>query len=141
MTQFSLKSIIGKRSDLRDWLQSWCDISDTEIAVEDIRKGYVFGTPIAADHHTVSIEIENETLGFIHGQDKNAAIIAGLLTIILKKDAERKNLGAEVLNLYQELNVIYNFSERLSETIDPDAISRVALEQAMHSITSDSQIR
>ena len=140
MTQFSLKSIIGKRSDLRDWLQSWCDISDTEIAVEDIRKGYVFGTPIAADHHTVSIEIENETLGFIHGQDKNAAIIAGLLTIILKKDAERKNLGAEVLNLYQELNVIYNFSERLSETIDPDAISRVALEQAMHSITSDSGV-
>jgi len=59
---------------------------------------------------------------------------------MVQKEAEKKKLGNEVLNVYQELNVIYNFSEKLTETIDPNIIARLALEQAMHSIPSDSGV-
>ena len=45
-----------------------------------------------------------------------------------------------MLNLYQELNVIYNFSEQLTQTIDPDVIAQLTLEQAMHSIPSHSGV-
>jgi class 3 adenylate cyclase len=49
-------------------------------------------------------------------------------------------LGTEVLNLYQELNVIYNFSEQLTQTIEPDVIAQLTLEQAIHSIPSHSGV-
>jgi len=58
----------------------------------------------------------------------------------VQKEAEKKKLGTEVLNLYQELNVIYNFSEQLTQTIDPDVIAQLTLEQAIHSIPSDSGV-
>ncbi|HEY5772768.1 MAG TPA: adenylate/guanylate cyclase domain-containing protein, partial [Chitinophagaceae bacterium] len=38
------------------------------------------------------------------------------------------------------LNVIYNFSEQLTQTIDPDVIAQLTLEQAIHSIPSHSGV-
>ena len=47
--------------------------------------------------------------------------LPSFLTHLLQKEAERKNLGNEVLNLYQEINLIFNFSEKLAQTIEaPD---------------------
>jgi class 3 adenylate cyclase len=69
---------------------------------------------------------------------QHGALIAQLITQLLEKEAEKKKLGNEVLHLYQELNFIYNFSEKLTETIDADTITQIALEQAMHSIPSHS---
>jgi hypothetical protein len=69
-----------------------------------------------------------------------ARLIAHLLSLQLQKEAEKKKLGAEVLSLYQELNVIYNFSEKLSQTIEPEVIAKLTLEQAMHSIPSHSGV-
>ena len=67
-------------------------------------------------------------------------MIADLLAHLAQKEAEKKKLGTEVLNLYQELNVIYNFSEQLTQTIDPDVIAQLTLEQAVHSIPSHSGV-
>ncbi len=85
------------------------------------------------------VTLEGEISGYVKGAD-NAAIIARLLSLMLQKEAEKKKLGTEVLNLYQELNVIYNFSEKLTETIDPDIIAQLTLEQAIHSIPSHSGV-
>jgi hypothetical protein len=49
-----------------------------------------------------------------------------------------KNLGTEVLS-FTGRSTIFNFSEKLSQTIDPD-IAQTTLEQAMHSIPADSGI-
>lgn len=140
MAQSILKSLLGKRSETIAWLQQWAESAPAQIAVEDNRNVLLFGVKPTGDVQTFPVLLEGETQGLVHGNDKNAGIIAGLLTVMVQKEAEKKKLGNEVLNVYQELNVIYNFSEKLTETIDPDVIARLALEQAMHSIPSGSGV-
>lgn len=140
MAQSILKSLLGKRSEVSAWLHLWLESSHAEVAVEDNRQVILFGTMPAGDVQSFPVLLEYETEGFVHGKDHHASLLAGLLTVMIQKEAEKKKLGNEVLNVYQELNVIYNFSEKLTETIDPDVIARLALEQAMHSIPSGSGV-
>jgi class 3 adenylate cyclase len=133
MPHISLKSILGKRSETTSLLQEWNYAIQCDLAITDAQGNLLFGTSTIGKAEEASIAIEDEIAGRVYSNNM-AAPIAGVLTILLKKEAERKKLGSEVLNLYQELNVIYNFSEKLANTIEPDAIAQQTLQQAMHSI-------
>ena len=139
MAQPTLKSLLGKKSETTAWLVSWKEMTNADISVEDNQNSLLFGTSSANNHETFPVTLDEEISGWVKG-DANAATIARLLTLMLKKESEKKKLGTEVLNLYQELNVIYNFSEKLTETIDPDIIAGFTLEQAIHSIPSHSGV-
>jgi hypothetical protein len=67
------------------------------------------------------ISVDNERIGVVKG-DEGANVIAAILDHSIRKEAEKRKLGSEVLNLYQEINLIYNFSERLAQTIDAPTI-------------------
>lgn len=139
MAQPTLKSLLGKRSETTAWLQHWTATTKSDIVVEDSQHNLLFGTSLNIEQKTFPVTLEGEISGYVKGTE-NAAIIASLLSLMLQKEAEKKKLGTEVLNLYQELNVIYNFSEKLTETIDPDVIAQLTLEQAIHSIPSHSGV-
>jgi class 3 adenylate cyclase len=135
----TLKSLLGKRSETTAWLRQWTDTTKTAIAVEDAQHQLLFGSPFPDEQPSTPVILDNEIAGYVKGAG-NISLFAGLLSIMLQKEAEKKKLGSEVLNLYQELNVIYNFSEKLTETIDPDVIAGLTLEQAIHSIPSHSGV-
>ena len=139
MAQPTLKSLLGKRSETTAWLQQWTTTTKSDISVEDSQYNLLFGTLLNGEQQTHPVTLEGEIAGYVKGDD-NVAIIASLLSLMLQKEAEKKKLGTEVLSLYQELNVIYNFSEKLTETIDPDIIAQLTLEQAIHSIPSHSGV-
>ena len=139
MAHPTLKSLLGKKSETTAWLHSWAETTKAEIVVEDNQDNILFGTALTHHHHTFPVTLDEEIAGWVKG-DEYAATIARLLALILKKESEKKKLGSEVLNLYQELNVIYNFSEKLTETIEPDVIAGITLDQAIHSIPSDSGV-
>ena len=139
MAQPTLKSLLGKRSETTAWLQAWTAMTKSEITVEDSQNNILFGTVLTNESKNFPVTLEGEISGYVKGTE-NADIIARLLSLMLQKEAEKKKLGTEVLNLYQELNVIYNFSEKLTETIDPDIIAQLTLEQAIHSIPSNSGV-
>ena len=139
MAQPTLKSLLGKRSETTAWLQQWTAITKSDIVVEDSQHNLLFGTALTNEQQTFPVTLDGEIAGYVIGTD-TAAIIASLLSLMLQKESEKKKLGTEVLNLYQELNVIYNFSEKLTETIDPDVIAQLTLEQAIHSIPSHSGV-
>lgn len=132
MASVNLKSLLGKRSEAVSWLQLCANETGSAFYAEDDQQKVLFGEKFDAPE-SGSIELEGEIIGYLHG-DKGIHLLVPVLNMLLKKEAERKKLGTEVLHLYQELNVIYNFSEKLTETIDPDSIARLTLEQAMHSI-------
>ena len=139
MAQPTLKSLLGKKSETKAWLLSWTEMTKTDITVEDIQHNVLFGASLTSEQQSYPVTSDGEIAGYVKG-NSTALIIAPLLSLMLQKEAEKKKLGTEVLNLYQELNVIYNFSEKLTETIDPDVIAQLTLEQAIHSIPSHSGV-
>ena len=139
MAQPTLKSLLGKKSETTAWLLSWSTMNKSDIVVEDSQHTILFGTAITNELPIFPVTLESEIVGYVKATE-NADIIARLLSLMLQKESEKKKLGTEVLNLYQELNVIYNFSEKLTETIDPDTIAQLTLEQAMHSLPSNSGV-
>src|SRR5688572_16990415 len=135
MARVSLKNIAGKKNEVNAAVLVLINQLDETTWIEDEN-----GNPIAGNRHETStssypVKLDNEIIGYVKG-DAHAVTIANLLTHLVQKEAEKKKLGAEVLNLYQELNVIYNFSEQLTRTIEPDKIAQLTLEQAVHSIPS-----
>jgi class 3 adenylate cyclase len=78
-------------------------------------------------------------MGWVKGDSKGESV-ANLLMFLLQKEKEKKKLGSEVLNLYQEINLIFNFSEKLAQTIDAPAICAITLNEASHVISSEDGV-
>ena len=134
MARVTLKSIIGK-----DGVESiLTSISNGNLCIEDAAGKRVFGIDNKFSFE-YSILVDDEKIGLVRGDEK-ALIIADLLNHFAKKEAEKKKLGAEVLNLYKEINVIFNFSEKLAQTIGAADICAITLDEAKHVINSISSV-
>src|SRR5687768_3790058 len=139
MARLSLKNIIGKKNAAFALVQSLLEQLKANISIEDENGKILQGNEQLAPLHQYPITVDNEILGWVKG-DANALIISNLLTVLLQKEEEKKNLGREVLNLYQEVNLIFNFSDKLAQAIEPAAIAQIALEEAAHIIKSDTGV-
>ena len=65
-----------------------------------------------------------------------AHAVANLLDHLVAREVERKALGAEVLHLYREINLIYSFSEKLAAMLDLERVARLTLQEARHLIVA-----
>ena len=130
------KSMVLKKKDVLPILQSLAEDLQLYFRVEDDKGMVLFDNLEDASFFTFPVMLDEEVLGRVKG-DEPAKAIAHLLTQTLQKDQERKRLGTEVLNLYQEINLIFNFSEKLAQTIDAPAICSITVEEARRVIQSD----
>ncbi len=136
MTKLNLKSVL-KKEDTVAVLQSFIAVLKSDVCITDDSGKILFGNAEFKEEKRIPVKLNDDIIGFIYGRE-NAVPIANLLNHLVQKEAEKKKLGAEVLNLYQEINLIFNFSERLAQTIDAQSISSITLEEARHVISSDS---
>lgn len=139
MPSVSLKRLIVKNKDTHQLFQQLLNLSSERIGVEDIRGELILGVPIQHPKNKYPIALNGDTLGWVYGGEQ-AGILAGLLAHYATKESERKTLGREVLTMYREINVIYNFSEKLAKTIDPKVIADLALEEATHLIKASGGV-
>jgi adenylate cyclase len=138
MAKISLKNIVGKKSETTEVLTEYISRMNTPVCIEDDAGKVLLGN-LPDNSISYPVIADNETIGFVKGSEAGA-FIAGILSQLAQKESEKKKLGAEVLSLYQEINVIFNFSEKLSQTIDPGEIAKITMEQAMHSIPAHSGV-
>ncbi len=139
MAKVSLKHIIGSKKELYKVVAALISQLNTTVWIEDETGKVLYGEKNNTNHSSYPVILDEEIVGYVKG-DESGEIIASLLTELILKEAEKKNLGSEVLNLYQEINVIFNFTETLTQTIEPDIIARLTLEQAIHSVNSQSGV-
>ena len=139
MARVSLKNIVGKKNEVNTAVLALMDQMNEATWIEDENGRLLLGNPIESQQSSFPVKLDDEIIGWVKG-DERSMMIANLLAYLAQKEAEKKKLGTEVLNLYQELNVIYNFSEQLTQTIEPDVIAQLTLEQAIHSIPSHSGV-
>ncbi|MGN6533929.1 MAG: adenylate/guanylate cyclase domain-containing protein [Ginsengibacter sp.] len=139
MAKITLKNILSKNNDAIGIVISVAKQLNADFCVEDNNGKIILSNTENISSVQYPVFFENETMGFVKGNEKGA-FIAELLMHILNKESERKKLGSEVLNLYQEINLIFNFSDKLAQTIGATAISEITLEEAAHVIKAKSGV-
>lgn len=135
MAGVSLKRLIKKGKETHEIFMDLLNIFPDRIGVLDENENLLLGVNIVDPEIKIPVEIDGEVLGWILG-GKQAEVFARLLNQYVTKENERKTLGQEVLTMYREINIIYDFSEKLAKTIDPENIAKMALEEANHLINA-----
>lgn len=138
MVQLNLKSII-KKNGTESLIHSIMHEIKTTAWIEDDSGKILAGEGGQDPPFSYPVTIEGRVIGYVKG-DENALIIANILDHLAIKETEKKKLGTEVLNLYQEINMIFNFSEKLAQTIDATSICVIAFQEAMRVIESDNGV-
>jgi len=134
MPSVNLKRLIVRNKDTHQLFQQLLNLSADRLGVKDFRDELILGVDIQNPQVKIPIKLNEEILGYVLG-GQQANILAGLLTHYATKESERKTLGQEVLTMYREINVIYDFSQKLAKTIDPKVIADLTLEEANHLIS------
>jgi class 3 adenylate cyclase len=129
-----LKNILKDPRNI-DLLEGFGKHLNLEFSISSVDSGTLWGEDKPSDF---SIELrENDVLfAYVNANQEQGQLIADLLMALVRKDLEKKKIGNEVLGLYREINMIYDFSERLSETIEVASIAEMALTEASQIIDS-----
>jgi class 3 adenylate cyclase len=136
MPRISLKSLLSSKGENHALLMEIIRELEATIFIEDSSGQVLIGEPKPAFLQEDSLFNEEEIIGKVKG-DQKAGIIGSLINGWIRKESERKRLGNEVLTLYQEVNMVFDFSEKLAQTISQKDIATIALEEAHRLIKSD----
>jgi class 3 adenylate cyclase len=139
MARISLKNIFSKKEGTFSLLPALLESIKASVWIEDDSGKLLSGIQNENAEGGYPILLDEELMGWVKG-DTKGKVIADLLVYLLQKEKEKKKLGSEVLNLYQEINLIFNFSEKLAQTIDAPAICAITLNEASHVINSEDGI-
>ena len=106
------------------------------MSVEDIDGRLLHGVlDPSANGERFAVRHGEASLGFVRGPERTRAV-ATLLEHLAQREGERKALGAEVLHLYREINLIYSFSEKLAALLDVERVAQLTLQEARHLIVA-----
>src|SRR5580692_10727180 len=126
MSRINLKNILTKKSDASALIISLINELHADVFIEDDSQKILLGNFTDTILNTQSIEAHKEIIGWVKGDDK-VALIASLINMLVQNETEKKKLGKEILTLYQEVNLIFNFSEKLAQAIGHKAIADITL--------------
>ena len=125
-----LRQIIGRQKDARQLLAVVSEALGVPVSVEDAEGALLHGAALTGDGvGRFPVTLDGTHLGWVCGPAP-AQAVAALLDHLVARESEKKALGAEVLHLYREINLIYSFSEKLAALLDLDRVAQLTLEQA-----------
>ncbi|HUX83920.1 MAG TPA: adenylate/guanylate cyclase domain-containing protein [Chitinophagaceae bacterium] len=133
MDQVSLKQVLRRKNELLPLFGDLERRLGSRIRIEDGAGKILWSCGVPGEDYRLPVEFDGNQLGWVIG-DETVRIWANLLTLLLKEEDKRIKLGREVLNLYREINLVFDFSDKVAKIIDAREISHMALEEAAHVI-------
>jgi len=135
MARVTLASIVPRQKDAQALLAAMQGSLETPLNVTDVDGRVLYGSAPSSDAVRHLVSYDDKPLGYVEAAGYGR-VIADVLEHLLGKECERKALGSEVLHLYREVNLIYNFSEKLASLLDVDGVARLTLQEARHLIVA-----
>ena len=129
MRPHNLSALIARQKESAAVLDSLAAMAGDSLAIEDSAGRRLRGEPQngAARY---PIRLNGDAIGWVTGTGAEAA--ADVISHLATREAERKTLGAEVLHLYREVNLIYTISERLAARLEMRSVAELTLSHARH---------
>lgn len=128
MTQENLKRILTKKKEVASIIEDIIRDANTHLAVQDVDGHLLLGECSEGTLNKHSIHCESEVIGWVTGGTE-APLIATLLSYLSAKEAEKEALLDEVLNLYRQINMIYNLSEKLATSLELTTVAKLTLDE------------
>lgn len=132
MTRANLKRILSKKREGSSIIREFVGATGSPVAVRDTDGRLLLGAPGTDSDESPEghpVRCEGETVGWVSGGD-HAALIAKLLTHLVAREAEKEALLEEVLDLYRQINLLFNLSEKLATSLVPATVARLTLAEA-----------
>ena len=138
MQRITLKKILRKTKNKPLW-QALLLLNDGKITITDSNDQLLHGIDDIQDQEKHPIQLNGQVLGFASGGD-HAGLIAEFLGDLAISEVATKEIGSEVLSLYKEINLIYNFSEKLASAKNPQDVGDMVLREASNIINATSGV-
>lgn len=134
MSRVGLRQLLGRSPGTRALVDAVTTALGADVAIEDLQGRVLYG---AADVGGARVPIRHDDtdIGWVRGA-RHADTVAHLLDQVIGHEAEKKALGAEVLHLYREVNLIYGFSEKLAALLEVERVAHLTLQEARHLIVA-----
>jgi class 3 adenylate cyclase len=131
----ALRNVLKRNSETLALITKLAATLALEIYIEDSEGTSLLGTKsnLKNKHSLCDAELN---YGALYSHDTSGQFLAEFVSFLVKKELEKKKIGQEVLGLYREINMIYNFSEMISEKIDDVSIAVTALQEACQIINA-----
>jgi serine phosphatase RsbU (regulator of sigma subunit) len=130
MTQITLKKLLNPRKPTCTIVVDLLENLGTPMNIQNADGLLLLGKTLMIEMPKTAVHHEETLAGWVQGPDLQAGIVARLLEQLLAKEAEKRALAGELLDKYRELNLLYNLSEHLLSTPDPQAIAATTLQEA-----------
>ena len=129
-----LRRLVGRAPETLALITGLLEAFVDPLAIEDADGRVLHGEPSARGER-VAVRRGEHSLAFVRGGG-GARTVAALLEHLAQREGEAKALGAEVLHLYREINLIYSFSEKLAAELDLERVARLTLQEARQMIVA-----
>ncbi len=125
----ALRHVLQKDAESVTLIKQLADRLQLNFSVLDSNSTLLWGENLDYGR-SYELSQHGNTFGTIWSESLDAEQIGRLIDLLVRKELEKKKIGNEVLGLYREINMIYDLSEQISETIDAGSIARIALKEA-----------
>jgi len=135
MNRVALKQVIGRSAETRQLVDALAVALGASVSVEDAEGRLLHGAHGPHEVERFPVTLGDASLGWVRGP-AHASPLAQVLDHLVAREAEKKALGAEVLHLYREINLIYSFSEKLAALLEVERVAALTLQEARHMIVA-----
>jgi transcriptional regulator with GAF, ATPase, and Fis domain len=127
-----LRRILSKGGEGAAIVSHVMNVTGTQVSIWDVDCNLLLGVT-SADSHEASqkhpIFCDDEIVGWVSGEGQ-AELVAALLTHLATRETEKEELLVEVLDLYRQMNLLFNFSKKLAASLELDSVAKTTLEEA-----------
>lgn len=136
MKTVNLKKLLSQ-PEVLSIIQEMLNITSNNIGIYDSKEKFLLGKEQENFSVSIPIEIEGLVIGSIKG-DSTATAIASLLNYLSNREVERKKLAQEALDKYQEINLIYSISDKLTANLKLPEVTQILIEEIKKRISATS---
>jgi transcriptional regulator with GAF, ATPase, and Fis domain len=132
VTTENLKRILSAKGGAASIVYDIMCAIDAPIAVWDAESELLFGAACAGPEELVnthSILCDGKVVGWTSG-GVQAELVAALLTYLVAREAEKEELLDEILDLYRQVNLLFNLADKLAASLELNTVARTTLDEA-----------
>jgi transcriptional regulator with GAF, ATPase, and Fis domain len=141
MVRIKLKKVISRKPGVASLFNKIISLTNPQISVWDVNEDLLLGGEGSEDGNLgqstgkLPIRHGDKIIGWVTDGEQAEHVMA-LISLLVEKEIEKKSLSLEVLDLYREINLLYNLSEKLSASLEVTTVASSAIEEASRLISA-----